>query len=71
MRRTAEILTALILLVILMTAMGWAAGGGLAWAFSWLAEHVSLDAVWAMLVLLCAAGGVLLCREKGGRVARK
>ncbi len=71
MRRTAEILTALILLVILMTAIGWAADGGVERAFPWLVKHVGLDAIWAMLVLLCVAGGVLLYREKTDRAAGK
>jgi hypothetical protein len=71
MRRTAEILTALILLAVLMTAIGWAADGRVERAFPWLVEHIGLDEIWAILILLCVTGGVLLYREKGGGEAGK
>jgi hypothetical protein len=70
MRRTAEILTTLILFAAVMTALGWAARGGVEWAFPWLVEHVGLNAIWAALILLWATAGVLLYREKAGKAGR-
>jgi hypothetical protein len=70
MRRWAEILTALVLFAVVMTALGWGARGGVEWAFPWLVEHVGLNAIWAALILLWVTGGVLLYREKAAKAGR-
>ncbi|MGU3330340.1 hypothetical protein ACLBXB_25785 [Methylobacterium mesophilicum] len=63
MRRAAEILTTLLLFAIVMTAIGWAARGGIEWTFPWLLEHIGIAGIWAVLFVLLIIGGTAIYRS--------
>lgn len=71
MRRTAEILTTVILFAIVMTAIGWAASAAAPSIGDWLSARIGESGIWAGFVALWITGGVLLYREKAGRAAGK
>lgn len=71
MRRTAEILTTLVLFTAFMAALGWAASASAPTIGDWLSARVGEAGIWAFFVALWITGGVLLYREKVGRAAGK
>ena len=70
MRRTAEILTTLVLFAVVMAAIGWAANASAPGIGDWLSARIGEGGIWAFFVLLWITGGVLLYREKAGKAGR-
>lgn len=70
MRRTAEILTTLVLFAIVMAAIGWGANAAAPNIGDWLSARIGEGGIWAFFVLLWITGGVLLYREKAGKVGK-
>nr|WP_042669410.1 hypothetical protein [Methylobacterium sp. B34] len=71
MRRTAEILTTLILFAVVMSALGWIVSASVPAVDAWLVERIGSMGIWIGLAALWITGGVLLYREKAGRAAGK
>ncbi|WP_020095984.1 hypothetical protein [Methylobacterium sp. 285MFTsu5.1] len=71
MRRTAEILTTLVLFAVVMSALGWAANAAAPSIQGWMLDHLGQGGFWAFFVALWITAGVLLYREKAGRAAGK
>ena len=70
MRRTAEILTTLVLFAIVMAVIGWAVNASTPAVHEWLIAHVGHAGIWTFFVALWITGGVLFYREKAGRAGK-
>jgi hypothetical protein len=70
MRRTAEILTTLVLFAVVMTVLGWVVSANVPAVDAWLVERIGSTGIWIGLAALWITGGVLLYREKAGKAGR-
>ena len=70
MRRTAEILTTLVLFAVVMAGIGWGVNASTPAVDAWLVQNIGSSGVWIGLVLLWITGAILLYREKAGRAGK-
>lgn len=74
MRRTAEILTTLILFAIVMSAIGWGFNATIPAGIDWFWDRIGGGAVWGSLLVIWLAAGIYAWRghrPKAGRAAGK
>ena len=57
MRRTAEILTTIVLFAIVMTVIGWGVNAAVPSVHAWLIEHLGQAGFWAGFIIVWLAAG--------------